>query len=76
VNSFNNAIFYMTPKEQAKKIEEIYNEAKTPAVKRSESPGKKKPKNKPVSAKTIRMIPIIPTALIITIGSSIPIILN
>ena len=35
-------------------------EAATPAIKRSESPGKAKPINKPVSAKMIAKMPIRP----------------
>jgi hypothetical protein len=34
--------------------------ARTPAVNSSESPGRKKPKNRPDSAKTVRMIPSVP----------------
>ena len=49
----------------------MFCEAKIPAVKRSESPGKKNPKKSPVSAKTINIIPISPTVLIKNIGSSI-----
>jgi hypothetical protein len=43
-------------------------EAKNPAVKRSESPGKKKPKKRPVSAKMMRITPISPRVEIISVG--------
>ena len=43
-------------------------EAKKPAVNRSESPGKKNPKNRPVSAKTAPMTPSVPKAEIEEFG--------
>ena len=44
---------------------------RNPAVNKRVSPGKKKPKNNPVSAKIIKTIPINPTVFIIKIGSNI-----
>ena len=46
------------------------DEAKIPAVKSNESPGKKNPKNNPDSAKIIRIIPISPKVNIILCGSN------
>ena len=46
-------------------------EAKNPAVNNSESPGKKKPKNKPDSAKTINTTPSKPKVFMIVNGSKI-----
>lgn len=44
-------------------------EAKKPAVKRSESPGKKKPKKSPDSANMTQSTPTRPTAFMMTTGS-------